>query len=519
MLAPPPSSPNANDLDVNGGGAGGGGTTDEPFEVTDSLKAAFQAPGQTPLPPQPPDDETPTVRMFSRESKFEAASLTNVDRTSADEMQRGDINIRTSSANGDASGTFAAPPPSTFMPLSVRQPSSSSIGDDPDATAAANSLLMPQEVPTDVELPRVYAIGPRLVLPVDATRGASGDDKSQTTPRAPPAPAASLPSRVRPPPPFTRVTSPPSRPGEVSLFVAPRRGGNAALTLPISTPRTVPHALAAWQGEMRETLAPLDATRAGTLLPPVGASSGVDYADEFEIGVDGRPAHVVLPPAIHRELIGPPALPPAPSHANSDGRVSPRPPALEPPDGPPSINRVSSPPGYTREHITRRPPPTATPRPRARFTTTTPYFTQSLLPRRPTATTRPAAPDANAEYSPPVPRRPPTKSSVVTTARTSVNIMTVTAPPLHASHRRPQVGGGGVGAIRPSSSSSSRGSLAAPTRQDVFSRPAGGLEPPHGLIRQPPHRPHVKHFGECRRGKSNIQLIDAPLFFVRRLAE
>jgi hypothetical protein len=72
---------------------------------------------------------------------------------------------------------------STFTPISKRRPQPN------DSTS--DSVLMPQELPSDVDLPRTYEIGPRFVLPQDKEGSGAGQtpnevDLPQSPPIAPP---------------------------------------------------------------------------------------------------------------------------------------------------------------------------------------------------------------------------------------------------------------------------------------------------------------------------------------------
>ncbi|KAI6234415.1 PAN domain containing protein [Aphelenchoides fujianensis] len=308
-------------------------------------------------------------------------------------MQRGDIDVR------DTSGMVTKPP--TFTPLFKKRVEAS--GSEPNS----NEVLMPQESPEDVDLPRTYEIGPRLVLPIDERQEGSGGSGSaepndvdlphRIPPNAPPTlVSAERDHESRPPAvPIDPQTRHPDPNQGVSLFVAPRRGGNAALLVPISTPRTIPQTLAVWpEREPLPSLPPANAPAAPVsagrrpidVAPPAGAArptasslrSAEDYANEVEAENEDERLFRTLATKPPGDLngFGHPPSPAPPGHRipqQNGGHTAP--PAFEP-DGPPGIGLASSPPGFTPENLL---PTTARPS----ITTTTPYFTEKLVPRRP----------------------------------------------------------------------------------------------------------------------------------------
>ncbi|KAI6222006.1 PAN domain containing protein [Aphelenchoides besseyi] len=381
--------------------------TEEPFLVTDGLKQAFSTPNGGQLPPESSQTRTTTTSSsVTPEGSAEEPEVPTM-KLYMHEMQRGDINVRDS-------GSMVTNP-SSFTPLSKRRPGPL------DSTLTSNEVLMPQETPDDVDLPRVYEISPRLVLPIDDKTEASGNSdsaeenqidlpqSSRLPPVAPPTLVSAERDRgeARPPSSEERIVFPNPK-DEVSLFVAPRRGGNAALLVPISTPRTIPQTLAAWPnheplatltpGDLasppseRRTIAPAPPSNSGrpsgSFLLPSGVN--VDYANEVETENEDERLFRTLatkPPGDNARGFGaihPPAPSPVLNRKVSSERIAP--PGFDQPNGPPGIGLSSLPPGFTPEQLI-----SSTSRPF--ITTTTPYFTASLLPRGPTKNTK-------DEYSP-----------------------------------------------------------------------------------------------------------------------
>ncbi|CAD5209155.1 unnamed protein product [Bursaphelenchus xylophilus] len=158
--------------------------TEEPFEVTDALETALSSTFDSLITSTEWStkqvSEVPTMKMYPWE------------------MQRGDIDI-----HDLPDGQAPAVPNPTFMPLSIRTPKYNNKQDN---------VLIPQDLPTDVDLPKIYTIGPRLVLPQMPPR--------PETPR-PPAPSAP-PTLIMRPTGQTRPTPPSHRGHENNLSEVPR---------------------------------------------------------------------------------------------------------------------------------------------------------------------------------------------------------------------------------------------------------------------------------------------------------
>ncbi|KAI6179513.1 PAN domain containing protein [Aphelenchoides besseyi] len=370
--------------------------TEEPFLVTDGLKQAFSTPNGGQLPSEVSHTRITTTSIpVTPEGSAEEPEVPTM-KLYMHEMQRGDINVRD---NGDVVTN-----PSSFTPLSKRRPG------PVDSTLTSNEILMPQETPDDVDLPRVYEISPRLVLPIDdKTEGSGNSDSteenqidlpqsSRLPPVAPPTLVSAERDRgeTRPPSSEEQIVFPNPK-DDVSLFVAPKRGGNAALLVPISTPRTIPQTLVAWPNhEPLATLTPEKSASppserrpiapaappsdpgrpSGSFLLPSGVN--VDYANEVETeNEDERLFRTLATKPPGDNVPGFSAIhPPAPSSVLNRKVSSERiaPPGFDQPNGPPGIGLSSLPPGYTPEQLISS---TSTPF----ITTTTPYFTASLLPR------------------------------------------------------------------------------------------------------------------------------------------
>lgn len=123
--------------------------TDEPFLVTDSLKNAFSTPNGGQVAEQTTRKPLTSATVATLNTTSSMGNEVPTMKMYAWEMQRGDIDVRGANQNN-----MRPTAQNTFTPLSKRRPQPSD-----------RSVLMPQEVPNDVDLPRTYEIGPRFVLP------------------------------------------------------------------------------------------------------------------------------------------------------------------------------------------------------------------------------------------------------------------------------------------------------------------------------------------------------------------
>jgi hypothetical protein len=307
---------------------------DEPFLVTESLMNAFTTPNgdrstddnnkpaslaTTKLPDI--ENESPTMKMF------------------AWEMQRGDIDVR-----GANSLETQSTDQNTFTPISKRRPQPT------DHPFDSNAVLMPQELPNDVDLPKTYEIGPRLVLPQDRDEGSGSSSSSNEItvdlPQSPPMAPPTLVSAERDHDEFNRIGTP----EPTSLFTAPKRGGSGALLVPISTPQAVPQSLVKFGQKDRLPSGDETATTArsrslnlanvplGSFTRPVGSSLpsirviSDDYSKEAQKGRSNERIRTLAtkPPGNYNNLIELPQPPDFnPEYTNKPGYE---------PNGPPGIS-------------------------------------------------------------------------------------------------------------------------------------------------------------------------------------
>lgn len=195
--------------------------TDEPFLVTEGLKSAFSTPnGGQILEEATKRVSTTTLSPATLKTTMETEVPTM--KMYAWEMQRGDIDVR---GGTDMFNAHTADQ-NIYTPISKRRPPAT------EQPFGSNSLLMPQELPEDVDLPRTYEIGPRLVLPQDREEG-SGSKSNEVAvdlPQSPPIAPPTLVSAERDrdelkkvvETELQRIRHPNSTP-EVSLHTAPRR--------------------------------------------------------------------------------------------------------------------------------------------------------------------------------------------------------------------------------------------------------------------------------------------------------
>lgn len=183
-----------------------------------------------------------------------------------------------------------------------------------------------------------------------------------------------------------KIRNPGPTPSDVSLHTAPRRGGNAALLVPISTPKSAPESLATFdQKDRLPSASGFPAT--GHLKPvslpnapftnfnrPIDSSerssiriNSEDYSNEIEKeSLDEQLFRTLAtkPPNDHHTLVALPSLP-----ENRQDYTNK--PAYEPVNGPPGIIIVSSPPGYLPQNLVAT-TPSYLPK------TSTPYFTEVI---------------------------------------------------------------------------------------------------------------------------------------------
>ncbi|CAD5206403.1 unnamed protein product [Bursaphelenchus okinawaensis] len=389
--------------------------TEEPFEVTNALENALTS----------TLDDVVTTTDWSVSQATEVPTM----KMYPWEMQRGDINV-----HDIAEGQPPSVANPTFMPVSIRTPKYKN--------EITDNVLIPQEMPSDVDLPKVYTIGPRLILPQLPT-----EPTRPIPPVAPPTlimkPSYGERAGVSERPGYNERISYTEKPGYIDRPTPPPQDRNnfrPNFSVPQATPTfTIDDDLFNDGSRNDQFLSPTEYTQKPApqssllqrpslqnLQNPSHQNPSVRNQGSFSQKADFAPSDNNLTPSGNKKItqnpnyFTPTSFPSfiqEPTVTTEDyGRTDSferlstkaynlpfgdsgpsRPPGtqIHESSGPPGIGFVSAPPSFGPHHVSVTVPPP---------TSTTPYYTEVLIPKHATSDFRGYSPDLRPRTSNPTTR-------------------------------------------------------------------------------------------------------------------